>query len=84
MQQHRIRVSIVGLAAEVYVCKHVAEETGGHYSVALNERHLERLLLDLVPPPPALAMSTEATLVWPNPFVCSFVLCRGFPLTPKA
>eukprot|EP00803_Ostreobium_quekettii_P003879 evm.model.scf_167.20 EVM.evm.TU.scf_167.20 scf_167:126901-131500(+) len=62
-KQHSVRVSVVGLAAEVYVCKHVAQETGGSHSVALNERHLERLMLDLVAPPPAIAASAAATLV---------------------
>ena len=33
----KIRCSIVGLSAEIYVCKLLCEETGGVYSVSLNE-----------------------------------------------
>jgi transcription initiation factor TFIIH subunit 2 len=33
----KIRSSVIGLSAEVFICKHLCEETGGTYIVALNE-----------------------------------------------
>jgi hypothetical protein len=30
----------VGVAAEVHVCRRIAQETGGSYGIALNETHL--------------------------------------------
>ncbi|KAG1678245.1 hypothetical protein FOA52_013865 [Chlamydomonas sp. UWO 241] len=48
----RIRCSVVGVAAEVYVCKRVADDTGGTYAVALGESHLEELMMAHAQPPP--------------------------------
>ncbi|KAK9816858.1 hypothetical protein WJX72_006257 [[Myrmecia] bisecta] len=62
-KKHRCRVSIVGIAAEVYVCRRTTEETGGTYGVALNDKHLEELVLDHAPPPPAKASDAGASLV---------------------
>lgn len=33
----KIRCSVVGLLAEIYICKHLCSETGGSYTVALDE-----------------------------------------------
>lgn len=33
----KIRCSVVGLSAELYICKYLCQETGGSYSVALDE-----------------------------------------------
>lgn len=33
----KIRCSIIGLSAEIFVCKHICQETGGSYSIALDE-----------------------------------------------
>lgn len=59
----KCRVSIVGLAAEVYVCKHMAKETGGGYAVALNEHHLLELLHTHAAPPPWADATMAASLV---------------------
>ncbi|KAI5072230.1 hypothetical protein GOP47_0012336 [Adiantum capillus-veneris] len=59
----KIRCSLVGLSAEIYICKLLCERTGGIYSVALNENHLKELILEHAPPPPALAESAIASLV---------------------
>lgn len=40
------------MSAEVYICRHMADQTGGTYSCALGEGHLEELILGHVPPPP--------------------------------
>eukprot|EP00898_Chlorokybus_atmophyticus_P003211 jgi/Chlat1/3891/Chrsp26S04175 len=62
-KQARCRCSVVGLAAEMYVCKKLTEVTGGVYGVAMNEDHLTELLMAHAPPPPALADSAPASLV---------------------
>lgn len=59
----KMRCSVVGLSAEIYICKLLCEQTGGIYSVALNEGHLKELILEHAPPPPALAESAIASLV---------------------
>lgn len=33
----KIRCSVIGLSAELYICKYLCQETGGIYSVALDE-----------------------------------------------
>lgn len=33
----KMRCSVIGLAAEMFICKHLCQETGGTYSVALDE-----------------------------------------------
>lgn len=53
----------MGVAAEVYVCRRIADETGGTYGVALNEGHLEQLLLAHSPPPAATNAQAKAELV---------------------
>ncbi|GLJ40996.1 hypothetical protein SUGI_0848700 [Cryptomeria japonica] len=59
----KMRCSVVGLSAEIYICKHLCEETGGVYSVALDESHFKDLLLEHAPPPPAIAEFAVASLV---------------------
>lgn len=62
-KNEKMRCSVVGLSAEIYVCKHLCEETGGLYSVALNESHFKDLLLEHAPPPPAIAEFAVPSLV---------------------
>ncbi|XP_058082146.1 general transcription factor IIH subunit 2 [Magnolia sinica] len=59
----KIRCSVVGLSAEIYICKHLCEETGGSYTVALDESHFKELLLEHAPPPPAIAEFAVANLI---------------------
>ena len=59
----RVRVSVIGLAAEMHIAHLVCELTGGVYGVACGETHLEELLNAHAPPPPQLATSTSANLV---------------------
>lgn len=33
----KIRCSVIGLSAEIFICKHICQETGGLYSIALDE-----------------------------------------------
>lgn len=39
MKSNNIRCSVIGLAAEVHVCKTLTKETGGVYSVVLDDVH---------------------------------------------
>ncbi|WIA12536.1 hypothetical protein OEZ85_006197 [Tetradesmus obliquus] len=59
----KVRVSIVGVSAEVHVLRRATEATGGTYGVALNEAHLSELLLAHAPPPPAPPGQLGAELV---------------------
>ena len=56
----RIRVSVVGLAAQVAICNELCARTNGgsdsdggdgHYSVALHEQHFRELMLAVTTPP---------------------------------
>lgn len=47
----RVRVSIVGLAAEVQICRVLTKRTTGSYGVVLNEGHFRDLLFEIIPPP---------------------------------
>jgi len=51
----RIRVSIVGLAAQVAICAELCKRTNagdeGNYGVALNEQHFRELFMRLTTPP---------------------------------
>lgn len=46
----KIRVSVIGLSAEVRVCTVLARETGGTYHVILDETHYKELLAHHVSP----------------------------------
>ncbi|CAI5536567.1 unnamed protein product, partial [Closterium sp. Naga37s-1] len=61
-----LRCSIIGVGgAEVHICRHIAEQTGGRYSVAMDDAHLRELLMSHAPPPPVQAGSagSAASLV---------------------
>lgn len=47
----RIRVSIIGLAAQVAICQEICSKTLGSYSVALDERHFFEKFMDITTPP---------------------------------
>ncbi|KAI7839973.1 hypothetical protein COHA_006294 [Chlorella ohadii] len=62
-KQQRVRVSVVGLSAEMYVCRRMSQQTGGTYTVAMNEGHLQELMLEHAVPPPAPPGSSSVSLV---------------------
>nr|XP_032517304.1 general transcription factor IIH subunit 2-like [Danaus plexippus plexippus] len=66
-----IRCSIIGLAAEVRICKKLCQDTGGEYGVVLDDVHYRSLLLEQTSPP-ARARALDAGLVK-----------MGFPHTPQ-
>ncbi|XP_013143875.1 PREDICTED: general transcription factor IIH subunit 2 [Papilio polytes] len=65
-----IRCSVIGLAAEVRICKKLCQDTGGEYGVVLDDVHYRSLLLEHTSPPPR-ARALDAGLVK-----------MGFPHTP--
>uniref|UniRef100_A0A4W6FPH7 General transcription factor IIH subunit n=1 Tax=Lates calcarifer TaxID=8187 RepID=A0A4W6FPH7_LATCA len=58
----KVRVSVIGLSAEVRVCTVLTRETGGLYHVILDESHFKELLMMHVKPPPA-SSSSECSLI---------------------
>lgn len=58
----KIRVSVIGLSAEVRVCTVLTRETGGTYHVILDESHYKELLQYHVKPHPA-SSSSECSLI---------------------
>jgi transcription initiation factor TFIIH subunit 2 len=55
LQQGRVRVSVVGLGAEVHVLARLARNTHGSYQVAPDHQQVSELLLAHCPPPPCTA-----------------------------
>lgn len=52
LRRDKIRCSIVSIGAEVFILKHIAAQTEGSYTVALDDQHFLDLLLAHCPPPP--------------------------------
>jgi transcription initiation factor TFIIH subunit 2 len=69
----RIRVGIVGLAAQVAICRDLCMKTNGGddaaYGVALNEQHFHELLMDVTTPPVTYSQKQSA----------NSLLMMGFP-----
>lgn len=57
-----MRCSVIGLAAEVHICKQLAKDTGGTYNVILDDCHFKDLLYQQIDPPPA-ASGLESSLI---------------------
>ncbi|XP_040197484.1 general transcription factor IIH subunit 2 [Rana temporaria] len=62
LKASKIRVSVIGLSAEVRVCTVLTRETGGVYHIILDESHYKELLMHHVSPPPA-NNSSECSLI---------------------
>nr|CAG4644783.1 EOG090X05VA [Leptodora kindtii] len=62
LKSTNVRVSIVGLAAEMRICRQICKETGGEYNVLLDDHHLKQLIMALVQPPVA-GGAMESSLV---------------------
>ncbi|XP_068594423.1 general transcription factor IIH subunit 2 [Brachionichthys hirsutus] len=58
----KVRVSVIGLSAEVRVCTVLTRETGGSYHVILDEGHFKDLLMLHIKPPLA-SSSAECSLI---------------------
>ncbi|XP_064642235.1 general transcription factor IIH subunit 2-like [Lineus longissimus] len=62
LKEQNIRCSIVGLSAEVRVCKKLTQVTHGKYDIILDEHHFKDLLCQHVVPPPSAA-NMESSLI---------------------
>ncbi|KAJ5745558.1 hypothetical protein N7520_010740 [Penicillium odoratum] len=69
----KVRVRIVGLAAQVAICRELCTKTNGGdettYGVALNEQHFRELMMDVTTPPATYSLKQSA----------SSLLMMGFP-----
>jgi transcription initiation factor TFIIH subunit 2 len=72
----KIRVSTIALAAEMHVCRKVAEESGGSLGVCLEKAHFRDWMLGQCVPPPALKDQQDHN-------TCEMVP-MGFPTRTKA
>jgi len=64
LKADNVRCSVVGLGAELRICKLVSEKTGGTYTIALNEDHYRELTFKHAPPPPTTNMvKPDASLI---------------------
>lgn len=62
MKAENVRCSVIGLAAELHICKRMVSMTGGVHSVVLDDKHyLEQLNVHIDPPPAATRL--DAALV---------------------
>ncbi|XP_046390789.1 general transcription factor IIH subunit 2 isoform X2 [Ischnura elegans] len=73
-----IRCSVIGLAAEVHICKLLARVTGGDFGVALDDIHFRELLLQHVLPPPSANPSSSSNGA-PAPTAEASLVKMGFP-----
>ncbi|XP_065655520.1 general transcription factor IIH subunit 2 isoform X2 [Hydra vulgaris] len=62
LKNENIRCSVLGLSAEIKLCKTISSETNGIYNVILDEKHCNDLLLEHIRPP-AAKLNVEASLV---------------------
>ncbi|ETN83854.1 hypothetical protein RB195_009698 [Necator americanus] len=53
LRGHNIRCSVIGLSAELFVCKQLAKITNGRYDIVLDTDHMEMLLYQHTAPPPS-------------------------------
>ncbi|CAG2163844.1 unnamed protein product [Oppiella nova] len=59
--QQNIRCSVIGLAAEIRICRFLAKKTKGIYDVVLDESHYKELLFQHMDPPASTL--TESSLM---------------------
>jgi len=71
LKRNNIMCSIIGLAAEVYICKEICSQTSGQYSVVRNDKHFISLLNHHLQPPP---LALEQTVPTPS------FIHMGFPV----
>ncbi|XP_066951535.1 general transcription factor IIH subunit 2 [Macrobrachium rosenbergii] len=62
VKEANVRVSVIGLTAELHVCKEISQETGGSMSVSMNDVHLKELINEHLEPP-AASVKMDHTLI---------------------
>ncbi len=65
----RIRVSVIGLAAQVAILSEICSRTNGDYNVAMHEEHFRTLFMSVCTPPPMRSKDQSK----------SSLLMMGFP-----
>ncbi|GAA5871355.1 hypothetical protein JCM16303_000728 [Sporobolomyces ruberrimus] len=81
-EAERIRVNIIGLSADMKICRDISEQTKGTYRVARDDLAFRDLLFEFVSPPPTLAPSRSHLLGGPSPAPptsSSDLMQMGFP-----
>ncbi|KAG0823948.1 hypothetical protein G6F62_006536 [Rhizopus arrhizus] len=63
LKKELVRVNVVGLAAEVQICRALSKKTKGTYGVVLNEAHFKDLLFEVVPPPAVMQNKNTSNLI---------------------
>lgn len=53
-KNQKLRISVICLAAELYICRKICDDTGGIFGVAIDSTHLTELLSVHTVPPPEL------------------------------
>jgi transcription initiation factor TFIIH subunit 2 len=62
LQESEIKVSIIGLSAQLKVCELICKQTGGSYHVILGASHYKEMLHGFVIPPP-LTNETKSRMI---------------------
>jgi len=70
----KMKVDIIGLGAELYICRTLAKRTGGSYHIPTDENHFKELLMSHIPPKP-LSKSQKVERHWVH---------MGFPMKRTA
>ncbi|GJN93526.1 hypothetical protein Rhopal_006583-T1 [Rhodotorula paludigena] len=81
-EAERIRVNIIGLTADMKICRDICDQTKGIYRVARDDLAFRDLLFEFVSPPPTLAPSKSHVLGGPSPAAPSSsadLMQMGFP-----
>ena len=58
-EKKNVRISIVGISAEVRICKRICDQTGGQYSVATSELNFDQTIMNHARPPAQRSNSSE-------------------------
>ncbi|KAL7343596.1 Ssl1-like-domain-containing protein [Rhodotorula toruloides] len=81
-EAERIRVNIIGLSADMKICRDICEQTNGVYRVARDDLAFRDLLFEFVLPPPTFAPSKSHVLGGPSPAAptsSADLMQMGFP-----
>eukprot|EP00658_Telonema_sp_P-2_P024813 TRINITY_DN19986_c0_g1_i1.p1 TRINITY_DN19986_c0_g1~~TRINITY_DN19986_c0_g1_i1.p1 ORF type:complete len:305 (-),score=47.34 TRINITY_DN19986_c0_g1_i1:357-1271(-) len=73
LQTAKVRCSVISMAAEMYICKHLCASTNGESSVATDMRHLKELLMANSAPAASLTSTSGPA---DNP---AYLIQMGFP-----
>ncbi|BGP57407.1 hypothetical protein JCM8202v2_005048 [Rhodotorula sphaerocarpa] len=84
VERDRIRVNIIGLTADMKICRDVCEQTRGVYRVARDDLAFRDLLFEFVSPPPTIKPSAASRVLGgSNPSAASSsaadLMQMGFP-----